>query len=44
LAKETLQFMLIDVEDGRLTAKAIDDRGLVFDEFELTKPWPGGTP
>ncbi len=44
MAKETLQFMLIDVEAGQLRAQAIDDRGRVFDQFELNKAWPGSAP
>ena len=44
VAKATLQFMVIEVEDGKLRASAIDERGRAFDDFELNKPGPGGSP
>ena len=37
LAREGLQFMMIEVEGDTLRAEAIDEKGTVFDEFTITK-------
>ena len=37
VAVETLQFMMIEVDGDTLRAQAIDDDGVVFDEFTITK-------
>jgi hypothetical protein len=43
MSRETLQFMMVEVERDQLRAQAIDDTGAVFDEFTLSKPTSGPT-
>jgi 3',5'-cyclic AMP phosphodiesterase CpdA len=37
VSRDTLQFMVVDVDGDELRARAIDDRGSVFDQFTLRK-------
>jgi hypothetical protein len=35
VAEEKLQFMLVDVDEDTMTVQAIDQHGVVFDEFAI---------